>query len=106
MWQLLTRCCTLLPPNHADIEFSLDGVNPVAGLTYGADLCFGRITDEYDETLRTTIMWCMSKWLLHLVLNHQIQCFSFLVFWGVQYTSNQGFMKPRSDAYIMLILLS
>ncbi|KAG6362516.1 hypothetical protein INS49_007608 [Diaporthe citri] len=59
MWQLLTRCCTLLPPNHGDIEFFPDGVNPVRGLTYGADLIFSQIADEYDETLRTTIMWCM-----------------------------------------------
>lgn len=63
MWQLLTRCCTLLPPNHGDIEFFPDGVNPVRGLTYAADIYFSRITDEYDETLRTTIMWCMSKCL-------------------------------------------
>ncbi|KAL2284732.1 hypothetical protein FJTKL_08812 [Diaporthe vaccinii] len=59
MWQLLTRCCTLLPPNHGDIEFSPDGVNTVRGFTYGADLIFSRVADEYDETLRTTIMWCM-----------------------------------------------
>lgn len=67
MWQLLTRCCTLLPPNRGDIEFFPDGQNLLAGITYGADLYFSRIADEYDQLLRTTIIWCMSKCLLGLL---------------------------------------
>lgn len=61
MWQLVTRYSTLMPPNPVDIEFSPDGVNPVTGVTYGADLIFGGFAEEYDMTLRTLIMWCMSK---------------------------------------------
>lgn len=64
MWQLLARCCTLLPPNQANIEFTPNQEYSVKGITYGADLIFGRIGNEYDQTLRTAILWCMSKYLL------------------------------------------
>lgn len=64
MWQLLTHCCTLLPPNPGNIEFPPSQGTSVRGITYGADLIFGRIANEYDQTLRTTILWCMSKYLL------------------------------------------
>lgn len=59
---LLTRCATLLPPNHADIEFKPDNAPLIQGLTYGGDV-FGQVASEYDETLRILIMWCMSKCL-------------------------------------------
>lgn len=69
MWQLLTRCCTGLPPNPLDIDFDPDGHTTVVGLTYGGGLIFDRIAEEYDEPLRCLITWCMSKCLPSLMLD-------------------------------------
>lgn len=67
---LLTRCCTILPPHHADIEFKPDDYDMVEGITYGADVLLGERGRDYDENLRIMIIWCMSKCLPRFLLDH------------------------------------
>lgn len=60
MWQLMTRCCTMLPPKPTEFTMQTSDFDTIDGYTYGYNL-FDESAEDYHVTLRSFVIWCMSE---------------------------------------------